>query len=191
MNELEIKSQIPQNAKLVFKGILFNIYQWEQIQFDGTYKTFEMAQRSSNVQVLTTLNDKVILIEDMQPGFNKPKIGLPGGNVDFEEKIVDAAKRELFEETGIKCEDLELLSIDSLGSKVDRKFYLFIGYNSKQIKEAQHSKSEHINVRKLSFDDFIKETQKDDFRNPKLKELIFQMIHTKGELERFKQRLFK
>jgi len=35
----------------------------------------------------------------------------PGGKLDFGERIVDAAKKELLEETGIKANDLKLISV--------------------------------------------------------------------------------
>ncbi|MFW6285818.1 MAG: NUDIX hydrolase [Nanoarchaeota archaeon] len=184
-------TQIPQNAKLVFNGILFKIYQWEQKMFDGTYETFEVALRNDNVQVLTTLNDKIILIKEKQPDFNNYKIGLPGGNVDDNETPQIAGKRELLEETGIECKELEFLSKDSLGSKVIRNFYIYIGRNSKKITQPLNTKGEKITVLELTFEDFIKETQKENFRNPKLKEIIKTILETPGELEKFKKRLFQ
>jgi len=35
----------------------------------------------------------------------------PGGKIDFGERIADAAKKEIFEETGIKAKDLEVISV--------------------------------------------------------------------------------
>ncbi len=39
--------------------------------------------------------------------------GTPGGNVELDEKVIDAAKRELFEETGITVNELSLFGIYS------------------------------------------------------------------------------
>ena len=36
---------------------------------------------------------------------------MPGGKVEFHEKLIDAAKRELKEETDLDCEDMKLITI--------------------------------------------------------------------------------
>ena len=184
-------TKMPNNSKLVFEGVLFKIYQWKQEMFDGSYETFEIAKRNDNVQVITTIDDKIILIKEIQPGFNKKTLGLPGGNVDDNEDPKKAAKRELLEETGIECNSLEFLSRDSLGSKVLRDFILYIGRNSREVSKPKNSRGEKIEVLKVSFEKFVEETQKEEFRNPKLREIIYRMKNTPGELEKFRKRLFE
>ncbi len=39
--------KIPPNAKRVFKGIIFDVYQWQQKMFDGSKETFEMLKRAN------------------------------------------------------------------------------------------------------------------------------------------------
>ncbi len=39
--------------------------------------------------------------------------GLPGGSLEIGEKVEEAAKRELWEETGLKAEDAELMGVYS------------------------------------------------------------------------------
>ncbi len=43
--------------------------------------------------------------------FGEGSWGLPGGHLEYSEKLVNAAKRELEEETGIKEGDLKLVAI--------------------------------------------------------------------------------
>lgn len=43
-----------------------------------------------------------------KPNNNKKNIGLPKGHLETGETIIGAAKRELFEETGIKEEDYKM-----------------------------------------------------------------------------------
>jgi len=67
---------------------------------------------------LTTLiiNEKgEILLEKRA---DNGKYCLPGGSIDLDETVIEGAKREVYEETGIKLEEISLFSVRS-GSKTD------------------------------------------------------------------------
>lgn len=67
---------------------------------------------------LTTLivNEKgEILIERRA---DNGKYCLPGGSIDLDETVVEGAKREVYEETGVELRDISLFSIRS-GTKTD------------------------------------------------------------------------
>jgi hypothetical protein len=51
MSELK-RPGIPENAKLAFKGIIFEVWQWEQKMFDGSIEIFERIWRSPSVNIL-------------------------------------------------------------------------------------------------------------------------------------------
>src|SRR3989344_5268859 len=100
---------MPKSAKRVFKGVVFDVYQWQQQMFDGTYETFEKIKRVDTVIVLpVTKEGKIILTKQQQPN-GKPFTRVAGGRVDEGEGVLAAAKRELLEETGYEAVKFELL----------------------------------------------------------------------------------
>ena len=58
---------IPRHAKRVFKGEIFEVYQWPQEMFDGSIKTFEMVRRPDTVATIAVIEDKIIVLEEEQP----------------------------------------------------------------------------------------------------------------------------
>ena len=60
--------QIPKNARLVFNGKLFQVYQWRQKMFDGSYQIFERARRADSVITIATVKDKIVVLKQKQPG---------------------------------------------------------------------------------------------------------------------------
>lgn len=109
---------LPSNAKCVFKGKLYDTYQWEQKMFDGSIRTFEMLKRPYNGCVIAVINDKILILEQEQPG-RGTFLSLPGGRCDQDEEPFIAAQRELLEETGYISEDWELWTKVIPEEKVD------------------------------------------------------------------------
>lgn len=52
-----------------------------------------------------------ILLGKRKNSYKAGQYGLPGGRVNTSEKLIDCAKRELFEETGLKADFLEYLGV--------------------------------------------------------------------------------
>jgi ADP-ribose pyrophosphatase len=70
--------KIPKEAKLVFKGVIFDVYQWQQKMFDGSFETFEMLKRPNTVEIIATQGDKILLSHQSQPN-KKDFLSLFGG----------------------------------------------------------------------------------------------------------------
>lgn len=146
---------IPDHAKKVFKGILFDVYQWEQELFDGTKKIFEKVKRRDTVIVFAVLPDgKILLTEQEQPG-KAPFIAATGGIMEDNEDALVAAKRELLEESGYEAEEFLLWDSQQPVSKVDWAVYTFIAKGLKKVSDLNLDGGEKIKAKPVTFDELL------------------------------------
>ncbi|HET8670352.1 MAG TPA: NUDIX hydrolase [Candidatus Saccharimonadales bacterium] len=109
---------IPEHAKEVFKGVIFDVYQWQQQLFDGTTATFEMLKRPDTVIALCVKEGRIVFIREQQPG--RPEYTrLPGGRVDPGEDWETAIVRECKEEIGLQFENHRLIHAYQPISKIE------------------------------------------------------------------------
>ena len=149
------KQPIPEHAKCVFKGILFDVYQWEQEMFDGSRTIFEKIKRPDTVVVLPVFSDgKIVLIEEKQPG-GETVIGIPGGRIEESEEVLEAAKRELLEETGYAAEKYILWDAQQVVNKIDWVIYVFIAKGLRKVANPNLDGGEKITLQPVTFDEFI------------------------------------
>lgn len=149
------KQPRPDNAKCVFKGVMFDTYQWEQEMYDGSKKTFEQINRPDTVVVFPVLPDgKIILTKQEQPG-KKPFVGATGGRVDEDEDILAAAKRELLEESGYEAEEFILWDARYPVVKLDWVVYTFIAKGLKKVADPHPDSGEKIELLYLTLAELI------------------------------------
>ncbi len=149
------KQPIPENAKRVFQGVLFDVYQWEQELFDGTRTIFEKIKRLDTVVVFPVLPDgKILISEEKQPGV-EPVWGTVSGRIERDEDILSAAKRELLEETGYEAGDLVLWKALQPLAKVEWAVYVFIGRKLKKVALPELDGGEKIEFTPMTLDELI------------------------------------
>lgn len=186
----KLKREIPKDAKKVLSGVIFDVYQWQQKMFDGSYSTFEMLKRPDTVDILAVTKDKkILLLEQEQPGRDK-FLCIPAGRVDKDETPLEAAKRELLEETGYKATSYELLyTSQPAGSFIDWILYGFVAKGCQKVKDQNPDAGEKIKVREISFDEFVKTAGSKDFRDIELTLKVLRASVNKGEMDKLKKRL--
>lgn len=157
---------VPPHAKRVFKGVLFDTYQWEQELFDGSHATFEKLVRKASTDMIVTQGDSIMVLKQEQPG--KPLYpGLPGGQTEPGEDHLIAAQRELLEETGYVAENFILYKSQSDGgSKLYFPVSTYIVRDAQKIQEAHLDAGEKIQITWVNFDDFLQLARQEKFTCP-------------------------
>ncbi|MBD3363571.1 NUDIX domain-containing protein [Candidatus Dojkabacteria bacterium] len=169
------KQPIPEHAKKVFEGVIFDVYQWEQEQFDGSKATFEKLKRPDTADVIAVTEQKeVVLTKQKFPG-RKEFIGLPGGRIDDNEKPIVAAKRELLEETGYVASEINLWYAYRPMEKIDWVIYIFIAKGCKRNEKPNPDPGEKIMIETVTIDEFIEMATSDNFRDVELTQKLIKM----------------
>lgn len=188
--------KIPQNAKLVFKGKIFDTYQWEQELYDGSIATFEALKRPDTIQIIPTVVDpstgsgKIFMAREEQP--NKPlSDSLLGGRIEEGEEALVAAKRELLEESGMESDDWELIKTFVNEGKIDWNVYLFVARNCRKVAEPNLDPGEKIEVKVVNFEEFLEVVSSEKFWGRDIANHILRLRLDQEKLEEFKKRLFK
>lgn len=143
---------IPDNANLVFAGKIFDVYQWPQRLFDGSTETFEMLRRKDTVKIIAIKDDKIVITRQEQPrkGWF---YDLPGGRNDNpSENELDAAKREMLEETGMTFDSWRLVEVHQPLLKIDWLVYTFIATDFISQKSQNLDGGERIEVKEVTLD---------------------------------------
>lgn len=143
---------IPPEAKKVFQGEIYNVYQWPQKMFDGSTATFEMASRPDTVKIIAVKDDKIVIVKQRQPTLDW-YFDFPSGRHDHSaENELEAAKRELREETGMTFRNWELISVKQPFVKIDWLVYTFLATDFEGQGPQELDAGEEIEVLEMSFD---------------------------------------
>lgn len=145
---------IPRHAKRVFKGEIFEVYQWPQEMFDGSIKTFEMVRRPDTVATIAVIEDKIIVLEEEQP--NLPTYySIPIGRHDVAgETPLQGAQRELAEEAGLYFKNWKLITVRQITSKVEWFLYLYVATGLvKEVTNTPENDGEKITVMRKTFEE--------------------------------------
>jgi ADP-ribose pyrophosphatase len=160
---------LPPEAKKVFQGKLFAVWQWEQTLFDGSQTTFERIARPDYAYVIGILpNQEILLIKDEQPD-RDPVITPAGGKVDEGETPEVAALRELQEETGYTSKALIPLVSYRPHSKIEMQVHGFIARECTKVAEPELEAGERVTPLILTFEEFLELGHEPTFRDDKLR----------------------
>jgi 8-oxo-dGTP pyrophosphatase MutT (NUDIX family) len=180
---------IPKDARCVFKGVIFEVWQWEQKMFDGSMATFERLKRPDTVVIIPVIGNKIILETQEQPD-TKKFLSLPSGRCGKKEKPLMAAKRELLEETGYTSDNWELWqSYNPLG-KIIWTVHIFVARNCIRTHEPRPDAGEKIITKLITFEEFLLLSDNQKFRGKELTSILLRARLNKKKKKELRRLLF-
>lgn len=191
MSDTKSKSQkIPEQAKCVFQGTQFRIWQWDQVEFDGATKLYELCERYiPTLWVIAVVGDKILIQEEEHahmPGHIF--LSLPGGKGEDNEEPLAGAKRELSEESGYSSDEWVLWKEEH--GNLFWKTYGYIARNAAKTHEQHLDGGERINPKLISIEEFFELDKVGNFRGDMLMDFLKEVRGDQNKKDEFIKLLF-
>ena len=155
------------NEELKYDGFRFNVVQKTYEKEDGKTYTRDCVNPGDAVIILPiTEAGEVVFEHQFREVINSVELELPAGMIDEGESPEDAARRELEEETGTKCDNLEFLTsyYPSCGY-TSEKIYIYIARNLSTGEKNLDENEEILDVQKIHIDECLKMAMENKFRH--------------------------
>ena len=141
--------------ELVVNGVLFDYYQDTMQIPNGNIAKWDLIDHKGAAAVVAEREDgKLLMVRQYRNALERETLEIPAGGLNSrQEPTADAAKRELEEETGYICDEVELLtSIYTTVAFCNEKIDIYIARNMRPGK--QHlDEDEFINVEAYSVEE--------------------------------------
>jgi 8-oxo-dGTP pyrophosphatase MutT (NUDIX family) len=106
--------------------------------------------------IAITEDGEILMVEQYRHGLGRTSLELPSGVIEANEGPLEAAKRELFEETGHKARDwTALIDVSPEPSRSTHRAHFFVAHGAHQAGAARPDDSEIIEIKSLKLDELL------------------------------------
>ena len=136
----------------IFEGKMITLQVDTVAMPDGRTATREIVKHPGAAAVMALLDGKLLVVEQFRKPLEKFQIEIPAGKLDAGEDPLEAAARELEEETGYRADSLTLVSafFTSPGF-ADEKLYLYFAENV-TVGTQQTDEDEYLQVEAITLE---------------------------------------
>lgn len=156
-------------SKVIFKGKVIKV-RVDKVELpDGSIGEREIVERINGVGILPITDDyQALLIKQYRHAHGKVMWRLPGGGIEASDNSpYAAAQRELFEETGYKARNLELLFESGGSGTIKQTVYHYLATGLYYPKEDRHiDEGEFLELCPTSLDKAVQMAKNAEFPNP-------------------------
>jgi len=150
------KSEKTIKSTSIYNGKVISLFVKDVECANGVKSKREIITHPGGVCILAVINDEIIFESQFRSPYEDFILELPAGKLEKNENPIDAARRELEEETGYRCEELIPCGVmyPSVGY-TNEKIHLFIAKNLSESKQNLDD-DEQIDVLKIKIDEVKK-----------------------------------
>ncbi|MBQ8799332.1 MAG: NUDIX hydrolase [Lachnospiraceae bacterium] len=144
------------DRSLVYKGAWISMYTDSMAFANGNFADWDFIHHNGAAAMVAEEADgRIVMIRQWRPGAEREILELPAGGINQGEEPIDAAVRELREETGALCENaIPLLMIQPSPAYNDEKVHMFYckvtGYSELELDE-----NEYVTIERYSLEELI------------------------------------
>ena len=144
------------DRSLVYKGAWISMYTDSMAFANGNFANWDFIHHNgAAAMVAEDADGKIIMIRQWRPGAEGEILELPAGGINPSEEPMDAAVRELREETGALCDEVKpLLMIQPSPAYNDEKVHMFYGKVTGYA-DLELDDNEYVTVERYSLEELI------------------------------------
>jgi ADP-ribose pyrophosphatase len=164
--------EIPPDARRVFRGAVYDVYQWSVVDAHGRSVTHEALRRPDVAVAIAVQDDTILLAREQQSGLGTFWTHF-GGFIEPGEQPIAAAARELAEEAGMTAAEWTLLSRYDHPGRVVSATYIYLARDLTLGPQALQG-DERIEVVSVSWAEWLDLIRQPTFRGrAEIQELLY------------------
>ncbi len=155
MNKFEEKTI---NSESIYQGKIIDLQVDEVTLPNGKTSKRELIKHPGAVAVIPiTPEGNIIMVEQYRKALEKSIIEIPAGKLEQGEEPMNTAKRELEEETGYGCDNLEhIISFYTSPGFADEIVHLYLAENIYQIEDSRETdEDEFVELIEVSVEEAV------------------------------------
>ena len=157
------------DSQEVYKGIIIRVEK-DHVRLENGVETYRESVRHRNAVAVVAIDDEkhLLMVEQYRYPIGRKLVELPAGLIDEGEEPLEAAKRELEEETGYGAEDWQLLTeFYPSGGVHDEKIYIYLARKITEVTKPHLDGDEILTSHKILFADLLKKVQNGEIQDGK------------------------